>query len=73
MTTGNSDLTRAMTFQEYRSKREAYMASSAPIEVKEEAIKELDDLYLGVIERAKKAIEESTPDYDDIEGNQNND
>ena len=66
MTTGNSDLTRAMTFQEYKNKREAYMASSAPIKVKEEAIKKLDDLYYGTLDKAKSLIEESKPDYDDI-------
>lgn len=34
-----------MSYEEYLRKRDAYMASSAPPEIKEEAIRKLDELF----------------------------
>lgn len=51
-----------MNADEYISKREAYMTSTASVDVKMAAIKALDDLYLGARERALKAIQESQPE-----------
>lgn len=35
-----------MTYNQYKDKREGLMMSSAPIEVREEAIRQLDESYL---------------------------
>ena len=57
-----------MTQAEYLKKREAYMLSDAPKEVKDKAIAELDAKF-GVTKAAKQAMEnfyDSMPEYDNI-------
>ena len=54
-----------MDLQEYTEKREAYMVSDAPYEVKRKAIEELDNMFIGNKE-AMIQIESQIPTYEDL-------
>jgi len=57
-----------MTRQEYEKKIQAYKSSSAPVDVKEKAIKELQMMY-GGSEKHKELLKDiymSQPDVEDI-------
>lgn len=58
-----------MTQEEYLKKRENFSKSSAPTEQIADAIKRLDESYLGTpssIEKANQQMLESRPDISDI-------
>ena len=56
-----------MTYLEYTKKRDAIAVSDAPIEVREQAMKDLDAKYLkNPTEEARRQILESSADASDI-------
>jgi hypothetical protein len=60
-----------MNHSEYKKKRNAFAMSDAPLEARVKAITELDAKYIAsrdVIEKARKQIEESKADINDIGG-----
>lgn len=61
-----------MTKYEYEKKRAAYATSTAPLEVREKAIRELDAAYYGMCSLKKAAllrdIKEGESDISDIKG-----
>jgi len=65
-------MSKKMTKLEFDNKMDAYKASDAPIEVKEEAIKKLQEEYpeySGIetgADRIKKELEESSADIEDV-------
>jgi uncharacterized protein (DUF1919 family) len=53
-----------MTLEEYIKKKNLYASSSAPIEIKEKAIKELDEQYIKNKKLIQSSLVETSEDKD---------